>query len=158
MFQLHRKPVVVVYVRHRGNCPHREDESYPRCDCSKWLRFSLRGTQHRRSAGTRTWGVAEQKARELQKQLDAGEVAPDQTKPSAQPTITASIQTFITGKEGEGVGPATISKLHHQFGVLEKFLSARSRFFPSEITTTDVIEYRASWSGWKSAITRQITR
>jgi len=98
VFQLHRKPVVVVYVRHRGNCPHREDESYPRCDCSKWLRFSLRGKQHRQPAGTRTWGVAEEKAQDLQKQLNAGEVTPtpggNQNTPTTQPTITAAIQTF----------------------------------------------------------------
>jgi integrase len=30
----------------------------------------------------------------------------------------------------------------------------RSRFFPSEITPTDVIEYRATWK-WKSGVTRQ---
>src|SRR6266852_1074265 len=68
MFKLHRKSSVAVYVRHRGTCPHGEHESYPRCDCAKWLRFSVRGQQHRRPAGTWTKGIVEEAARDLQKE------------------------------------------------------------------------------------------
>ena len=115
MFKLHRKSSVAVYVRHRGTCPHREDESYPRCDCAKWLRFSLRGQQHRRPAGTRTWGIAEDAARDLQKKLDAGEVPGEvqAVQQGAGQPIRAAVETFIMAKRGEGVGPATISKAAH---------------------------------------------
>ncbi len=162
MFRLPRKSVVVVYVRHRDSCKFafREegdevvsDESYPKCDCPKWLRWSLDGKQYRKAAHTRTWGLAEEKAHELQRRLDAGDAPPAQAAPSARSTIAASIQTFITGKEGEGTGHSTIRKLRYQLGGFEKFMAGRSKLFPSEITPTDVIEYRASWSTW-SDLTR----
>jgi integrase len=168
VFRLPRKPVVVVYVRHRDECPHaftkvvnprtkqpKRDESYPKCDCPKGLRYSLNGKQKRVPAHTRTWGLAEEKAQELQRRLDAGAapLAQAAAAPSARPTIAASIQTFITGKEGEGTGHSTIRKLRYQLGCFEKFMADRSKLFPSEVTPTDVIEYRASWSTW-SDLTR----
>jgi len=151
MFLL-RKSAVVVYVRHAGTCLHREDESYPRCDCPKWIRWSRAGKQVRQPAGTRTWGVAEEKAREQQRSLDAGKsVTPVDNTPAR--TIEACIQTFITGKEGEGTGHSTLRKLRYQLACFEKFMSTRSKLFPSEITPTDVIEYCASWLSW-SDLTR----
>lgn len=147
-----------MYVRHAGSCPHREDDSYPRCDCPKALRWSRGGKQYRKAAGTRTWGAAEDKAAELQRSLDTGGTREVQTtQPSAQ-TIAAAIETFITAKRGEGVGPATISKASHQLGCFERFLGDRQgpRYFPHEITKDDVIQFRATWDQtWKSAITRQ---
>jgi integrase len=162
MFRLRRKSVVIVYVRHRDSCKFafREegdnvvsDESYARCDCPKWLRWSLDGKQYRKAAHTRTWGLAEEKAQELQRRLDAGDAPPPQAAPASRPTIAASIQTFIQGKEGEGTGHSTIRKLRYQLDLFEKFMAARSKLFPSEVTPTDVIEYRASWSAW-SDLTR----
>jgi integrase len=38
--------------------------------------------------------------------------------------------------------------------MFEQFLAARSKFFPSEITPVDVIEFRSGWT-WKSGVTRQ---
>jgi len=85
MFTPYKKPQVVVYVRHRDECPnafskeinprtgqHKKDEFYPRCNCAKWLRFTVNGNQVKQAAGTRTWGIAEEKAQELQKQIDSG--------------------------------------------------------------------------------------
>ena len=33
-------------------------------------------------------------------------------------------------------------------------MSARSKFFPQAVTVADVVEYRASWSTWKSGVTK----
>jgi integrase len=156
MDRLPRQAIVVVYVRHKAKCKHREDEFSPRCTCPKSLRWSQKGKQYRVTARTRTWGVAEERARELQKKLDAGEstaaVLPEEGK---QPTIAQAVETHITAKEGEGVSPATIRKLRYQLGLFEQFMASRSKFFPVDITPTDVIEFRASWMSWSSAVTRQ---
>jgi len=38
-----RNPEVTVYVRHREQCQAADKgESYPKCDCPKWLRYSLK--------------------------------------------------------------------------------------------------------------------
>ena len=34
-------------------------------------------------------------------------------------------------------------------------MAARSKFFPADITATDAVEFKASWSTWKSSVTRQ---
>src|SRR6266567_3600865 len=97
-----RKPVVTVFVRHRGGCSHAsKGEFYRGCDCTKSIRYSLNGKQHREAAGTRTWGIAEEKAHKRQKQLDAGEAGTAIAPTATQPTIEQAIKTFITGKEGE---------------------------------------------------------
>jgi site-specific recombinase XerD len=150
--RLQRKSIVVVYTRHAGTCPHKSDESFPRCDCSKWMRWSRDSQQHRQAAGTRTWGIAEKAAAELQRRLDSGQVA--QPAASATPTIAAWAETFITNKQNKGVGPDTERKLRHHLGTFEHFMSARSKFFPQDVTVADIVEYRASWSSWKSGVTR----
>ena len=157
MLAARRRPVVTVYVRHSEGCrDRRKGEFYRGCHCAKWLRWSLAGKQPRCTASTRTWGLAEEKAQEQQRRLDAGDSTPAAVSaPTANPTIEQAIETFILGKEGEGVGQATVRKLRHQLGTFEAFMSARSKFYPSEITAQDVIEFRATWASWKSGVTRQ---
>jgi integrase len=99
--------------------------------------------------------VAEDKAQELQRRLDAGErgALPVTTEAKHQ-TIAQAVETFITAKESEGVSKATIRKLRSQLGQFEQFMAARSKFFPVEITAQDAIEFRAGWT-WPSGVTRQ---
>lgn len=151
-------PVVTVFVRHKATCSHvSRGEFYRGCTCAKWLRYSRSGKQHRRSAGTRTWGIAEEKAADLQKQLDAGGagIVPVIIK-AEQPTIEQSIETYLAGKRSEGVSPRRIEKLQHQLNQFNQFMSSRSKLFPSLITAADVIEFRAGWDkAWESTVTRQ---
>jgi integrase len=160
-----RKPIVTVFVRHSGACPHEGKPFFRGCTCVKWLRYSgtaclcgyqHQGKQHRFSAETRTWGLAEEKAQELQRRLDAGETgAPLPAAAEAKhATIQQAIKTLITAKEGEGVSGTTIRKLRYQLGQFNEFMEKRGKFFPAEITATDVIEYRAAWT-WKSGVTKQ---
>jgi integrase len=148
MFRLTRKPVVTVYVRHRGECRDlSKGEFYRGCQCAKWLRYSLNGKQERHAAHTRSWGHAEEKAREVQKRLDGGESQPAiPSQPTASPrTIAAVIETYILSKEGENKSPVTIKKLRYQLGLFEKFMATRSKFFPTDITPDDAVEFRATW-------------
>ncbi|MGB6734293.1 MAG: hypothetical protein WA899_04965 [Candidatus Sulfotelmatobacter sp.] len=157
-----RKAVVTVYVRHSGECQHDGKPFFRGCDCPKWLRYSgdvclcgrsHKGRQHRFAAGVRSWAQAEEKREEAQKRLDAGDQTPLPVT-ETQKTIKQSIETFLLAKEGERLSNATIRKLRYQLNLFESFMAERSRFFPSEITPTDVIEYRSTWN-WKSGVTRQ---
>ena len=148
------RSIVSVYARHRLSCSHlSKGEFYRGCSCPKWLRYSLAGKQHRKSASTRTWSVAEENAAELQRQLDTGKSAHIIVK-REQPTIAASVETFISGKTSEGLSKATLRKLKFQITLFRKFMDERSRFFPTEIRPADLIDYRASW-GWQSGVTKQ---
>jgi integrase/recombinase XerD len=151
---LHRKPVVSVFVRHAGTCQYEGKEFYRGCDCPKYLRYSAGGKQHRLAAGTRSWAVAEEKAVERQAQLDAGQSGTP-VATAVQPTIEAYIQTYVLSKVGEDRSNETVRKLKFQLGQFEKFMASRSKFYPTDITTKDLIEYRAKWSSWKSNVTKQ---
>jgi integrase len=106
--------------------------------------------------GNRTWTVAEDKATELQGQLDRGDTPKPIMVKGPQPTIGECITTFISGKKSENISPRRVKKLQYQLNQFEEFMSARSKLFPSLITAADVIEFRASWDKqWESATTRQ---
>ena len=147
----YKKPVVTIYVRHRGSCPHEGKPFFRGCDCGKALRWSLDGRQHRESAETGSWAVAEEKRAAKQAQLDSGTtVQPsghgqDRTAAEQANTIAAAVETLLSAKESENVSDSTMRKLRYQLGLFEKFMSSRSRFFPGEITPKDVIDFRSSW-------------
>jgi integrase len=151
------RSVVTVFVRHRESCSYRSrGEFYRGCQCSKFLRYSRGGKQHRQAAGTRTWTVAEEKAVELQGQLDRGDTPKPIIVKGPQPTIAECIETFLKGREGEGTSARRVKKLRHQLTQFEEFMSARSKLFPSLITKADVIDFRSEWDKqWKSTTTRQ---
>lgn len=66
------------------------------------------------------------------------------------------VETFIQSKESEGISPRRIKKLRHQFSMFERWLAERGKFYPHQITPTDVIDFRASWNEqWQSGATRQ---
>jgi integrase len=114
------------------------------------------GKQHRKPASARAWGVAEEKATELQGLLDSGKAGRVSIiVKREQPTIAASVETFLSGKTSEGLSKSTLRKLKFQLGQFERFMTERSRFFPSEISPTDLIDYRAGWDTWESGVTRQ---
>jgi site-specific recombinase XerD len=146
---MQRKPEVTVFVRHRDSCGFSGNESYPKCNCPKWLRYSLSGKQHRVTAHTRTWGLAEEKAADLQRQLDAGLSGKPVASAEKQLTIAEAVETFLNQKLGSQISESRIRKLRHQLGQFEQFMSARSKFFPSEITRKDVIDFRGGWT-WQS--------
>lgn len=155
---MNRRSTVTIYVRHYGDCKYtgRNDRAFSRdCLCVKWLRYSLDGRQYREAADTRAWAVAEEKRSELQARLDGGDVLKEKTLSfNRRITIKAAVDTFLTSKKDEGCGPATLTKLSHQLGRFEKWMVARGRLFPSDITPTDLIEYRATWDGM-SGVTKQ---
>ncbi|HXZ31033.1 MAG TPA: tyrosine-type recombinase/integrase [Terriglobales bacterium] len=148
-------PSITIFARHSEGCRYRDDETWRRCNCRKHLRWTYNGKQFRQSAKTRSWQQAEDRKRELEDKFKAGQPgAVPAVSHTNQPTISQAVQIFITAKEGEGCSQPTVRKLRYQLGTLENFLAARSKLFPSEITATDLIEYRASWT-WKSGVTRQ---
>jgi integrase/recombinase XerD len=146
---------VRVFVRHKATCDYSGEEGYARCRCAKWLRYSRHGKQFRQPANTRSFGTAEEKARELERRLNSGEVVvPAKPEQPKKTTIADKIATHILAKQSEGLSNSTRRKLKYQLGLFEQYLADRSKFFPHEITTDDVIHFRASWK-WKSNVTRQ---
>jgi integrase/recombinase XerD len=153
--KLAAKSVVSVYVRHKTSCSSKHRGEFTRtCHCPKWLRYSRNGRLHRRAAGTRTWSEAEGKAVELQESLDRGDTPKPIVVKAPQATIADAIETFIKGKESENVSARRIQKLKLQLDDFEQWMSARNKVFPSVVTASDVIDYRAGWDKKWKATTR----
>jgi len=64
-------PMLTIYTRHAGDCDHRDDMSWRRCRCPKWIRGVLpNGRSLRTAAKTRSWEQAEKYARKLEAEND----------------------------------------------------------------------------------------
>jgi integrase len=153
-----RKTVVTIWVRHQGDCKYasRSDRNFARdCDCVKWLRYSgdaclcgyrHKGRQHRLSTGTRSWDVAEDHRADLQRRLDSGETGTPLPAPeNPRSTVEQELETYLAAKQSENISKSVLRKLRYQLGLFCAFLADHSKFFASEITPKDVIEFRASW-------------
>jgi integrase/recombinase XerD len=145
-WRVEHTPVVTIFVRHSADCKYAGDEFCKRCDCSKHLRWTHERKQVRISAHTRSWAEAERKKREIEDQL-TGRVP--ETKPrETQRGTRQAVETYLTAKTSENLTKATIRKLRFQLGQFVDFVEKRSKFFPAEITSQDVIDFRASWTTW----------
>src|SRR5260370_29215822 len=98
-------PLITIFVRHNEDCKYKGDEFAKRCDCRKHVRWSAKGKQHRRKAGTRSWAEAEQVKRDLGDELAGKTPAPETAK-----TIPEAVEVFLATKRTEGAVPATIKK------------------------------------------------
>ncbi len=153
-------PSIAIFVRHTPDCKYRGDETCKRCNCRKHLRWSHDGKQYRRSAETRSWGQAEEKKRELERQFEEGgkstTVAPDDRK-----TIAGAVELFLLERKTGGLNGGVLKKYERELGRLQDFLTLkpRSKFFPSEIDSECLIEYRGTWDAlYPSSATRQMVQ
>jgi integrase/recombinase XerD len=149
-------PLISVYTRHSEGCKHAGDRFHKQCKCKKWVEYFHNGKQYRVSAKTRSWAIAEEVKRTLEEQFKNGVTAPAVTAPAStgRATVKEKAALFITGKEGENVSIAVLRKYRYELPRFEAFLSKRSKFYPSDITLDDLVEYRATWNEL-SKITQQ---
>src|ERR1700690_1814766 len=133
-------PLISIIVRHSEGCKYKDERTYKRCDCKKWLEYFHRGKQHRVPAKTRSWAIAEEVKRTLEEQFKSGITAPAVATASAgRVTLKDKVALFITGKEGENVSVAVLRKYRYELPRFEAFLSKRSKFYPSDITLDDLV-------------------
>jgi integrase/recombinase XerD len=142
-------PSIEIFVRHSAACPRRDDPEYKKCNCPKHLRYTHNGKQRRQSAKTRSWKSAEERRRKLEAQFEAA----DPTKPitltveaKGGTTIEQAMSLFISDKRSQGQDADFIKKYERELGRLRDFMAKRSKFFPNEISVSDLTEFRAGWN------------
>ena len=52
--------LITIFVRQSADCKYHGDEFCKQCNCRKHPRWTQNGVQHRRKAGTRSWGEADE--------------------------------------------------------------------------------------------------
>ena len=150
-------PVITIFVRHSEECKYKGDEFSRRCDCRKHFRWTQNGVQHRRKAGTRSWGDAEEIKRQLQDQL-AGRT------PEARPednvrTLEDGIKVFLEDKKVQGVTPGVLGKYTRELDRLRDFCEQQSVFTVQAVTRELLTGFCVTWEeSYPSSYTRAKVR
>jgi integrase/recombinase XerD len=147
--QVSNIPTITIFVRHKAECPRAGDEFYKGCRCSKHLRWSHGGRQHRQAAKTRTWSIAEERRREVEAQFAAADpmhpVEVVRLEAQSGKTIERGIELFLSDKLTQGLDRDVLKKYDRELGRFREFMAKRSKFFPREIGQDDLTEFRAGW-------------
>jgi hypothetical protein len=139
------RPMLNVYTRHSEDCDHRDDMSWRRCRCLKWLRGVLaNGRSFRTSAKTRSWEQAEKYARRLEAENDP--LREDEARSAAPSTIREAVQLFLDDQAARGLESTSQKKyrtvLKNQLLVwMEQHKITRL----DQIMPADLTRFRASW-------------
>lgn len=133
-----------VYTRHHPECAKKDDSTYRRCRCPKWLDGTLPGRsgRFRVSAKTKSWEKAELVARKYENSALSGE----ELKPAKMPTVKEAVGVFLADAEARGLAPATLQKLRGIFQVqLVGFAEESGVTFLREFNSRNLTEWRQTW-------------
>lgn len=148
-------PLVTIFVRHAEDCKYNGDEFEKRCHCRKHLRWTAKGTQHRRASGTRSWAEAEERKRELEDQL-AGR-APVQAK--TERLIGEAVKVFMEDKKVQGVTPGVVKRYTCELKRLQTFCERNGVFAVQGLTRELLTGYCGTWEAiYPSSCTRSKVR
>ena len=130
---------VRVYSRHSDTCTRKNDPSYMKCACPKWMQYAVNGKSRRESATTRSFAgvklAAEAKTRELR-----GEATP--IEPTTQAiSVDAAIQDWLRFREVNGIGN---DKPKLMGGKLAAWCKENGIGFLYQLTSGKVMDFRNS--------------
>ncbi len=146
-------PVITIFVRHSPDCKWAGDEFAKKCHCRKHLRWSQRGKQFRKQAGTRSWAEAEEAKRRLEAHL-SGKL--DTTEAAAQQTIDEAIEVFKADKRNQGLTAGVLAKYARELKRLQTHCERNGVFLVQGITRELLVGYSATWPDlYPSTNTRQ---
>ena len=136
-------PVITVFVRHTPSCKYRGDEFHKACKCRKHLRWSQHGKQFRRTAGTRSWGLAEEAKQHLEAELSGRPIA---AADAPQQTISNGILVFLADKKNQGVSPGVEGKYLRELERFKNFCERTGVYTVGKITRELLVLYAATWA------------
>jgi hypothetical protein len=145
-----------VYTRHSQKCPHWNDIAWRRCRCPKWIQGTPSDEQGfiRTRAQTRTWEQAEATARQLEESARPG--AP---KPKPDVTIAEAVAAYKADEEGRCLSKSTTRQSKTLFDVqLLPWAKDVGLALLKELTTPNLIKFRASWHNGPNTTRRKHER
>jgi len=129
-------PLITIFVRHAADCKYAGDEFSKRCQCRKHFRWTHNGVQHRRMAGTRSWGIAEEEKRRLEDQL-AGR-KPEQDSGERRTSISDAVKMFMAAKKNDGLEPPSLAKLQKSVDRIQTFCEGAGIFYLEDVDLTHI--------------------
>jgi integrase len=134
-----------IYTRHSADCPKKDDPSWRRCRCPKWIAGTLpsRSRALRFSAKTRSWEKAEQLARKYEIAATTGE---EVERTSSLPTVKEAVNAYLADAEARGLAQGTIEKLRQIFKKqMTGFADQHRIVFLRDFNPRNLTEWRSSW-------------
>jgi integrase/recombinase XerD len=122
--------MIEVFVKHSATCSHRNDKTWKRCNCRKWLYNPEWKPDPRRSAKTRSWERAVREARRLEGEPEAKLV-----------TMGEAVSQFLTDKSNQNVSAGWHRKFERE---LTGWIPDRTL---DTLTLSDLELFRAKWEG-----------
>lgn len=147
--------LITIFVRHSAGCKYAGDEFARRCNCPKHLRWTSERKQHRRTAGTRSWAVAEEKKRELEDQLAGRTPQPQE----GGHDIRGCISVFLQDKRVQGISEDALAKYARELDRMRTYCEAHGTFTIQGVTRELLTGYCSTWDTvYPSSQTRAIVR
>ena len=133
-----------VYTRHYPPCTQ-TGSNYRRCRCPKWINGTLpTGKFVRMAAKSRSWEIAERKARHFEAQADP--LRKSEPAPSLRITIEHAVKDFLKDEEARQLAATSTCQsktlLKKQ---LLKWAQRNALVFLDDLTTANLRDFRASW-------------
>ena len=135
---------MTVYARHSVKCPHRKMKNagqYRRCKCPLWLRW---GKCHKRSAGTRSWEIANKAARQLEQELEREALGIETPKPPDHVTIDSALELYLVDRSQRRIKDS--SKAQRLLGRLRDYAYSRNVILLKDVSARMLTEWRATWT------------
>lgn len=127
--------MLVLFRRHQEDCPHfSKGRDYKKCDCPIWMDWRVDGRRVRRGMKTRSWTVAQQRARELEAD---GSVA--DTTPRA---LDFCITKFLGDCRSRNLRESSIYKCKLVLTHLQKWAEASGLVFLSNFDSEKIMDFR----------------
>jgi integrase/recombinase XerD len=137
--------MLTVYTRHAPNCPKKDDMSWRRCRCAKWIDGTLPGRpgRLRLSAKTKSWEQAELLARKYEHAAMGGE---DIKAARTLPTVKEAVEGYLNDAEARGLAIATMQKLRQIFEKqLLDYTAEHGLTFLRDLNSRNMTEWRSTW-------------
>ena len=136
--------IVNVVPRHTKKCREKNqgnDGAQKRCKCPLQLRWGKKG---RKSAKTRSWEIANKKARLLEQELNLKEMGIDPPKKAEAITIESGVDLYLKDMDQRGV--QDVSKARRLLGRLREFANAKGVILLKDVTALLLTEWRNGWT------------
>jgi integrase/recombinase XerD len=135
---------VILYKRHKKDCPHKSERHYKRCDCPVWFETNINGVQKRQTSGMSSWESAQKKARMIEQQHEDAELGRS-AKPGATKTVNEAVALYIDSKRGEDLAENALYKHKLTLSRLQEFCDREGLLFVKDITLSHLTTWRARW-------------
>jgi integrase/recombinase XerD len=157
-------PNIQIYTRHSRTCAQAGtssgggQESFKRCRCWKWLRWHQRNDQTGRSilkrlpTKCRDWAGAERARHDLLKRLEAAAFGMPVKQDNG---IAQAAKLYVADKQQQGLRSNTIAKNKRTTDRLVKFCELKGLYNLDQITSEQLMEYRATWDWAKTPEVRK---